>query len=310
MEDSQIPFVCFCSIDKEDIQEIFPIYHRFRQLSKKYIKEKAAYELISENGYISDENVGLAIKKAVKHTKTTQKSSTCKIKKFTCFSCFEKCDMSKEHLPFVHKKFNVALCSSCWGFLNGDPSEWTLTDGKNDYCVVSGEGGDIVSCDKCVNSFTTDVLKKWLTKKQFDHLMENDDEPFHCFSCDSSLGHFADFQKKTKEYMSAFDGDEFTVENQSPKRKFNSSSMEMSTPLSKTSDRVKNKNVNYEEMPEYTDVDDPLDMLNGHAESNSTDKPPPSKKQVRDYWQKIIDGGSKKYKNTEIYDKLKKILEE
>ena len=36
-------------------------------------------------------------------------------------------------------------------------------------------------------------------------------------------------------------------------------------------------------MPEYTDVDDPLDMLNGHAESNSSDKPPPSKKQVRDY---------------------------
>ena len=173
MEDSQIPFVCFCSIDKEDIQEIFPFYHRFRQLSKKFIKEKAAYELISENGYISDENVGLAIKKAVKHTKTTQKSSTSKIKKFTCFSCFEKCDMSKEHLPFVHKKFNVALCSSCWGFLNGDPSEWTMTDGKNDYCVVSGEGGDIVSCDKCENSFTTDVLKKWLTKKQFDHLMEN-----------------------------------------------------------------------------------------------------------------------------------------
>ena len=67
MEDDQIPFVCFKTIEPEDIQDIFPNYYRFRQLSKRYMKEKSALELIEENGYISEEDINLAIKKSSCH---------------------------------------------------------------------------------------------------------------------------------------------------------------------------------------------------------------------------------------------------
>merc|ERR1712110_967783 len=105
-----------------------------------------------------------------------------------------------------------------------------------------GSSGNIVSCDKCPNSFTTDVLKRWLSKKKFEYLMENDEAPFECFSCEPTLGNFQEFQKKTKEFMSAFYGQEYEEERpKSPTKKKPpvkaKSSDQKSTPIQKSPGR-------------------------------------------------------------------------
>jgi len=291
MEDDQIPFVCFRSIDRDDIQEIFPNYYRFRQLSKKYLKEQAALELIEENGYVSDEDATLAIKKAVKNNTGTAKKSGNRIKKFTCFSCFEKCDMSREHLPFIHSKFNVALCSSCHAYLNGDPSEWTLTDGKNDYCVLSGEGGDIVSCDKCENSFTTDVLKKWLDKKGYNKLMEDEDAPFECFTCNPKLGNYQEFLKKTQEFMNVF-SDNYSP-GKSSKNKNDGKDREEVKRKEKSA-RTTEKYVKYFEESDSTDLDEPVQIDSIKTVNAKVTDAPKTFDQLKHLDKKLTNGDDKK----------------
>ena len=62
--------------------------------------------------------------------------------------------------------------------------EWTLdADGKSNFCVISGEGGEIMTCETpaCPNSFSVDLLKLWMENSEWDKLMADEDIPFHCF---------------------------------------------------------------------------------------------------------------------------------
>ena len=69
--------------------------------------------------------------------------------------------------------------------------------------MISGEGGDIISCDtpSCKNSFTLDALRSWMGAEAVDHLEENEEEEFKCFSCDKELGYFKKFLRKTDEWL-------------------------------------------------------------------------------------------------------------
>jgi len=85
---------------------------------------------------------------------------------FTCFSCFKKAEMTADKPPKVHKDFKVAMCDPCFKYIQAD--DWTFTDGKSDYDVITGDGGEIISCDtpSCKNSFDTSLLKKWMEKNR------------------------------------------------------------------------------------------------------------------------------------------------
>lgn len=125
-------------------------------------------------------------------------------KEHECFSCFETFTFTKDRLPKTHKKLKIALCDKCAEYLESD--DWTFTDGKSDYCIISGDGGEIVSCDTkgCKNSFDINVLKKWLPKKMLKTIINDDDAFFKCFACNPRLGHYPEFMAKTKGYMNAF----------------------------------------------------------------------------------------------------------
>lgn len=126
--------------------------------------------------------------------------------KYTCYCCFEQFKISPKSGPFRHKnmfvEYATACCARCLEFISDEA--WTLgEDQKSDYCVISGEGGDIISCDtpSCKNSFTLDALRSWMGAEAVDHLEENEEEEFKCFSCDKELGYFKKFLRKTDEWL-------------------------------------------------------------------------------------------------------------
>lgn len=88
------------------------------------------------------------IKKVVEEKYNAKETS----KPFTCFSCFEKQTMTPSKLPKMHPskmakcekdKLKIVICDKCYNYVDSD--DWTYTEGKSDYCVISGEGGEIYS---------------------------------------------------------------------------------------------------------------------------------------------------------------------
>lgn len=191
LNDEEIPFVCFTAAEKTNLAESFPIYSDF-------VKER-------QNMPSKQQEEEDLVDKLLYHDRASKLKS---IKPFTCFACFKKSDMDKDNLPKLHKLFKVTLCNDCDKFLEGD--DWTMTDGKNDYCVISGEGGEILSCDtkNCTNSFSMEILKQWIGKKQVLELQDDEDLPFKCFQCDENLGNYQKFKKMSEKFMTAFEKSE------------------------------------------------------------------------------------------------------
>merc|ERR1712127_727184 len=101
----------------------------------------------------------------------------------------------------------------------------TYTDqGKSEYCVLTGtdQGGDeIFVCDTqgCENVFCEMVLKHWLTKPEFDLIMNDEDAEFHCFVCNPDQGNFKKFIKESENYMNAFKEDaDFTLGDETERK--------------------------------------------------------------------------------------------
>lgn len=131
--------------------EMFKRFKRFQKATKSYAKQKDK---------IDDEDRDIRLNKSLKSNEKT--------KHFFCYSCFSKCEFSKTCMPDYHPRMKVLLCADCHDFLdiNGghDPDE---------YCFISGEGGELIDCDNegCTKTWSTEVLRNWLGYKQTEDLL-------------------------------------------------------------------------------------------------------------------------------------------
>ena len=119
-------------------------------------------------------------------------------KNFTCYACFESNKISKQNGPFKHPNLPVNVCSNCNEFLKLGGWTYNEADGKCDYCFISGEGGDIMSCDTCENSFITNVLKQWYGDDYIDKLEEDESIVFKCMKCDPDKGYMKQYLSESK----------------------------------------------------------------------------------------------------------------
>jgi len=190
LADDKLHFACFVCTYKEGetgLVRKYPLYSRFVKESDKFFEE---------NKYVNRSTPSKKEKKP-KEEKV--------IKEFTCFSCFKKHDYTaKSDLPKLHSDLKVAMCKPCYDYLQAD--DWTFTDGKSDFCVITGDGGEIISCDvkTCTNSFDVATLKKWMDKKEVTQLLEDEDSEFKCFKCNPKLGNYQKFLAQTKAFKNAF----------------------------------------------------------------------------------------------------------
>merc|ERR1712062_242853 len=79
--------------------------------------------------------------------------------------------------------------------------DWTfgLDGGKSDYCLITGDGGDIMSCDRCQNSFLIKPLENWYGKEYVQWLDDHEDEEFACFKCDDSKDIYKKFTEASNK---------------------------------------------------------------------------------------------------------------
>ena len=61
-------------------------------------------------------------------------------------------------------------------------------DGKDENCRWCGDGGDLICCDSCSNTFCKGCIKRNLGRS-FLHSIEelNDDDSWNCLVCNSSV---------------------------------------------------------------------------------------------------------------------------
>ena len=123
------------------------------QIPKK--KKKA----ISLNDSVSKKDKPVATKKPPEKPK---------IQFYTCYSCFKQFSYQPENGfrpdaisyngPFKHLHLKVCVCKKCNQFLHS--GEWTKDEetGKSDFCLISGDGGDIMSCDRGFGWILFDVV--------------------------------------------------------------------------------------------------------------------------------------------------------
>jgi len=146
-------------------------------------------------------------KKKISKPKQTPKKKE-KAAVFKCFSCLKVRDIGREHGPRKrHPKLQTAICIRCEEFLGdceGDDWTYSADDGKCDYCLISGDGGDIISCDVCVHSYSSKCLRAWLGNEKFEYLNEHEDEEFRCFKCDKNLGNYRKFLDLTEKYIETY----------------------------------------------------------------------------------------------------------
>ena len=198
-------------------------------------------------------------------------------------------------MPKLHNEFKVAMCKPCYDYLQAD--DWTFTDGKSDFCVITGDGGEIISCDakNCTHSFDVATLKKWMDKAAVAELLENEDDEFKCFKCDPKLGNYQKFLKQTEEYMSVF-----------KKAKQDKEAKE-----SKDRDRDDNKeNRSKEDYSLSPNKKRAREETNGNSISpkNKSSKRNVSETDARRHLYSVLKGVDSCYKDTEIYRKTMKIL--
>ena len=80
-----------------------------------------------------------------------------------------------------HPALGVVICKSCLNFY-GD-GEWKKDDdGCDEFCRWCAQGGDILLCDKCPNSFCKRCLQRHLGRKQLA-IIQNAEE-WKCLVCD------------------------------------------------------------------------------------------------------------------------------
>lgn len=206
LADDKIHFCCFVCTYKQGasgLAKIYPLYQKFVKDSERFFDIEKSIDrlkkMMKKGGKIDNKIKNLSLSPKNGHNGTVNSS-----KPFTCFSCFSTGKFTKDKMPKLHKKFKVAMCEKCHKYLDSD--DWTFTDGKSDFCVITGDGGEIISCDttSCQNSFDVGILRKWMDKKELKQILDDEDVEFKCFKCNPKLGKYQSFLKQTNEYQTAF----------------------------------------------------------------------------------------------------------
>jgi len=237
-----------------------------------------------------------------------------KIKKYTCFSCFDPIlRMTPRKMPEKHRDLGVSICVQCHSDLYDAEDEFTFTDGKMDYCCITADGGNVVSCDKCERSYSEDVLKKWLGEKETKALMEDEDAEFVCFKCNPELGRYPMFLEHTGLFEKAYDKEyEADIEPKVKRVRIEKSSgtrsrsRKINDPVESDSEsgfeielRKRDKKSKYEE--EDSDAESTVsDYV--FPEEKKTEKI--SVEQLEEYWNKRINRVSEKYKDNKFHKAL------
>lgn len=199
LADDKLHFACFVCTYKEGesgLNKMYPVYSKFVRESQKYFDDEAS---INRNKK-SNESKSQKVKEKISNGKAEIKQQVASFVTYDCFSCFKRFDHPKIPMK-LHNKLKVAMCKACYDYLQSD--DWTFTDGKSDYCVVTGDGGEIISCDskKCTNSFDVATLKKWMAKSEVNQLLEDEEAEFKCFKCNPKLGKYQKFIESTKNFQ-------------------------------------------------------------------------------------------------------------
>lgn len=321
LENEDEKFICFiCAAEKGETEEKFPIHAKYIKATQRYLK-------YNERMRLEDE-----IAEQMDKLKKSKKA----VKQFNCVACLDKdIDMSKEHMPKMHQEFNVPICQECWDLQGGEKyfegKEFTKTDGKFDHCALSGEGGEVISCDneKCCKSFSTKVLKYWLGEQEFEKLEADEEAKFECWGCNESVGKYKLFQKMGKSIMEAFNydlsDDEFDGDRILEKEKKKANLKRAAKTVSNGSRKTSRRGKSQPEAEESSDEElEPREKSARKAqeqksyadesgeESTASDYAPPkveekiTEQDCREYFKKKIEFSNKKYKDSKIYKALMK----
>jgi len=158
LDDDSTEFKCFVCVKNESdevIGKTSPIYLKYLNATKRYKKDQEQIRSEQENDEL-----------AVRSTTKT----------FKCFSCFEPQKMTKNSMPKRHQIFDTAICNGCHDYLLSEQENWTYTDGKSDYCVVTGDDCEeddddelyVCDMDDCKNAFIKKTLLKWMGVDAFE----------------------------------------------------------------------------------------------------------------------------------------------
>jgi hypothetical protein len=219
------------------------------------------------------------------------------------------------------KKQKIILCDECYNYVDSD--DWTFTDGKSDYCVISGEGGEIYSCDNCPNSFCAMIMEKFLGKPAFKKISADEDAPFVCWTCDDSVGNYTDFKKKSVEMFDYFNHSSSktppkkSVEKSATKSAFKSASKSSTKSVSKSerkSEKVEKKSPPVPPRSRVSITDSPKAnspvKISQKAKIVSEKPKPESPKLTKDFFDSSDseDESPKKDPESRVKDQLKEIL--
>ncbi|KAM7540098.1 hypothetical protein Aperf_G00000036489 [Anoplocephala perfoliata] len=87
----------------------------------------------------------------------------------------------------VHPHLSVILCKKCLKFY-GKGEFAKDADGKDENCRWCGDGGDLICCDSCSNTFCKSCIKRNLGRTFLQNIENlNDDDSWNCLICNSSV---------------------------------------------------------------------------------------------------------------------------
>ena len=90
---------------------------------------------------------------------------------------------------------------SCWKVYNTGSFE--VVEGKEIYCTLCGDGGEIISCDQhsCPSSFCQSCIRRIAGERYLQKLVEDETVVWKCFCCDTGpLMHYRSLCSRLCEY--------------------------------------------------------------------------------------------------------------
>lgn len=87
----------------------------------------------------------------------------------------------------MHPHLSVIVCKRCLKFY-GRGEFARDVDGKDENCRWCGDGGDLICCDSCSNTFCKSCIKRNLGRSFLQNIEDlNDDDSWNCLICNPSV---------------------------------------------------------------------------------------------------------------------------
>jgi len=99
-----------------------------------------------------------------------------------CTACNDQVNHHVRNNISRHPHLGVPICRKCKSFYE-DEGEWEKDDqGSDCYCRWCANGGEMICCDNCPNSYCKRCITRNLGRKMFNQI--NDSDTWNCFLCD------------------------------------------------------------------------------------------------------------------------------